>query len=149
MFGGWLVGVLFFIALVFAALTSSISLMEPAVAWLIENKGLSRVKACLCSGLLAWVLGLGTVFSFNAWKNAKLFERTFFELVDYLTANLMLPIGGFCIAVFAGWIMQQEHSKEELDLPGELISFWVWKMLVRYVAPAAIFLVFLDVVGVL
>jgi NSS family neurotransmitter:Na+ symporter len=149
MFGGWLVGVLFFVALVFAALSSSISLIEPAVAWLIENKGFSREKACLYSGLVAWVLGFGTVFSFNAWANVKLFERTFFELVDYLTANLMLPIGGFCIAVFAGWIMHQEHSKQELDLPGERFSYPVWKFLVCYIAPTAVFLVFLNVVGVL
>ena len=149
MFGGWLVGVLFFVALVFAALSSSIALIEPAVAWLIENKGFSREKACLWSGLVAWLLGFGTVFSFNAWKNVKLFDRTFFELVDYLTANLMLPIGGFCIAVFAGWMMKQEHSKAELDLPGEHLSYAVWKFLVCYIVPAAVFLVFLNVVGVL
>lgn len=148
MFGGWLFGVLFFIALVFAALSSSISLVEPAVAWLIENKGFTREKACLWSGLVAWVLGFGTIFSFNVWANVKLFERTFFELVDYLTANLMLPIGGFCIAVFAGWIMKQEHSKQELDCPDNL-SYQIWRFLVCYIAPAAVFLVFLNVVGVL
>ena len=59
MFGGWLVGILFFVALVFAALTSSIALIEPAVAWLIEHKGFSREKSCLYSGLVAWCLGLG------------------------------------------------------------------------------------------
>ncbi|MEQ1740376.1 MAG: sodium-dependent transporter [Methyloglobulus sp.] len=148
MFGGWLFGVLFFIALVFAALSSSISLVEPAVAWLIENKGFTRGKACLWSGLVAWILGFGTIFSFNVWANVKLFERTFFELVDYLTANLMLPIGGFCIAVFAGWIMKQEHSKQELDCPDNL-SYQIWRFLVCYIAPAAVFLVFLNVVGVL
>ena len=148
MFGGWLFGVLFFIALVFAALSSSISLVEPAVAWLIENKGFTREKACLWSGLVAWILGFGTIFSFNVWANVKLFERTFFELVDYLTANLMLPIGGFCIAVFAGWIMKQEHSKQELDCPDNL-SYQIWRFLVCYVAPTAVFLVFLNVVGVL
>jgi neurotransmitter:Na+ symporter, NSS family len=148
MFGGWLFGVLFFIALVFAALSSSISLIEPAVAWLIENKGFSRGKACVWSGLVAWVLGFGTIFSFNIWANFKLFERTFFELLDYLTANLMLPIGGFCIAVFAGWIMKQEHSQQELDFP-DSVSYQVWKFLVCYIAPAAVFLVFLNVVGVL
>jgi NSS family neurotransmitter:Na+ symporter len=149
MFGGWLFGVMFFVALVFAALSSSISLIEPAVAWFIENQGFSRGKACLYAGAVSWVLGLGTVFSFNAWKNVKLFERTFFELNDYLTANLMLPVGGFCIAVFAGWIMKPEHSKQELDLPGEHLTFSVWKFLVCYVAPTAVFLVFLNVVGVL
>ncbi len=149
MIGGWLFGVLFFIALVFAALSSSISLIEPAVAWLIENKGFSREKACVWSGLIAWVLGLGTVFSFNLWANAKLFERTFFELVDYLTANLMLPIGGFCIAIFTGWVMKQEHSKEELGWADAHLGYQVWKFLVSYIAPAAVFLVFLNVVGVL
>jgi len=148
MFGGWLVGVLFFIALVFAALSSSIALIEPAVAWLIENQGFSRPKACLYSGLLAWFLGLGTVFSFNAWANFKLFGQTIFELLDYLTANLMLPIGGFCIAIFAGWIMKQDHSRHELELPEDRY-YQVWKFLVSYVAPAAVFFVFLNVVGVL
>ena len=148
MFGGWLVGVLFFIALVFAALSSSIALIEPAVAWLIENQGFSRPKACLYSGLLAWFLGLGTVFSFNAWANFKLFGQTIFELLDYLTANLMLPIGGFCIAIFAGWIMKQDHSRHELELPDDKY-YQVWKFLVSYVAPAAVFFVFLNVVGVL
>jgi NSS family neurotransmitter:Na+ symporter len=148
MFGGWLVGVLFFIALVFAALSSSIALVESAVAWLIENQGLTRPKACLWSGLVAWILGFGTIFSFNAWANFRLFGLTFFELVDYLTANLMLPIGGFCIAVFAGWIMKQEHSKQELDLPDSL-SYQLWSFLVKFVAPVAVFFVFLNVVGVL
>jgi neurotransmitter:Na+ symporter, NSS family len=148
MFGGWLFGILFFIALVFAALSSSISLVEPAVAWLIENKGVSREKACLWSGSVGWLLGLGTIFSFNVGSDFKLFGLTFFELIDYLTANLMLPIGGFCIAVFAGWIMKQEHSKEELEFPNDL-GYKVWKVLVCYVAPTAVFFVFLNVVGVL
>jgi neurotransmitter:Na+ symporter, NSS family len=148
MFGGWLFGIMFFIALVFAALSSSISLIEPAVAWLIENKGFTREKACLWSGLVAWVLGFGTIFSFNVWSNVKLFERTFFELIDYLTANLMLPIGGFCIAVFAGWIMKQEHSRQELDFPDNS-NYQAWRFLVCYIAPTAVFFVFLNVVGVL
>lgn len=148
MLGGWFFGILFFIALVFAALSSSISLIEPAVAWLIENKNLSREQACVRAGLVAWVLGFGTVFSFNAWSNVRLFGLTFFELIDYLTANLMLPIGGFCIAIFAGWIMKQQHTLEELALP-DVFSYKIWRILVCYVAPSAVFLVFLNVVGVL
>jgi NSS family neurotransmitter:Na+ symporter len=147
MTGGWLFGILFFVMLVFAALTSSISLIEPAVAWLVESKAISREKACLWSGLAAWILGFGTIFSFNVWSDFKFFERSLFDLLDYLTANLMLPIGGFCIAVFAGWIMQQAHSQAELDLPEP--AYRLWKVLVCYVAPAAVFLVFLHVIGVL
>lgn len=147
MTGGWLCGILFFVMLVFAALTSSISLIEPAVAWLVESKGLTREKACIWSGLAAWILGFGTVFSFNVWSTFKIFDRSIFALLDYLTANLMLPIGGFCIAVFAGWIMKQQHSEDELAMPQH--GYQIWKILVCYVAPLAVFLVFLHEIGVL
>ncbi|MCK9396295.1 MAG: sodium-dependent transporter [Methylobacter sp.] len=148
MTGGWFFGILFFVMLVFAALTSSISLIEPAVAWLVENKDMSREQACIWSGSVTWLLGFGTIFSFNLWSGFKIFDRTIFQLLDYLTANLMLPIGGFCIAVFAGWIMKQQHTEHELDMP-DALSYQVWKVLICYVSPAAVFLVFLHVVGVL
>lgn len=148
MTGGWLMGILFFVMLTTAALTSSISLIEPAVAWLVESKGFSRQKACVWSGLTVWLLGLGTAFSFNSWSEVKFFDRSIFQLLDYLTANLMLPIGGFCIAIFAGWIMKQQHSEEELDMPNAE-SYQLWKILISYVAPAAVFFVFLHVIGVL
>jgi len=147
MTGGWLFGILFFVMLVVAALTSSISLIEPAVAWLVENRNVTRQQACVWAGAAAWALGLGTVFSFNVWSDVKLFDRTIFQLLDYLTANLMLPIGGFCIAVFTGWIMHQQHSSQELAMPSQ--GYKVWVVLVKYVAPSAVFLVFLHVVGVL
>ncbi|MCX7095303.1 MAG: sodium-dependent transporter [Methylobacter sp.] len=148
MTGGWLFGILFFVMLVFAALSSSISLIEPAVAWLVENKDMSRQQACIWSGGITWLLGFGTVLSFNLWSEFKIFDRTLFQLLDYLTASLMLPIGGFCIAIFAGWIMKQQHTEHELDMPSPL-SYQIWTLLIRYVAPAAVFLVFLHVVGAL
>jgi NSS family neurotransmitter:Na+ symporter len=148
MAGGWLFGILFFVLLVFAALSSSISLIEPAVAWLVENKNLSRFNASVFCGLATWFLGLATVFSFNIWSDFKIFDRTLFDLLDYLTANLMLPIGGFCVAVFAGWIMKQEHSRQELEM-AKPEHYQIWKFLVCYISPAAVFLVFLNVVGVL
>uniref|UniRef100_UPI001C4F957E sodium-dependent transporter n=1 Tax=Crenothrix polyspora TaxID=360316 RepID=UPI001C4F957E len=148
MTGGWLFGTLFFIALVFAALSSSISLIEPAVAWLIEHKGLSRQQACIKSGLAAWGLGLITVFSFNIWSGFKIFNQSLFELIDYITANLMLPAGGLCIAIFTGWIMHAQHSEKELAMP-DAQSYTLWRVVVRYVSPCAVFLVFLHVIGVL
>ena len=148
MAGGQVFGTLFFVLLVFAALSSSISLIEPAVAWLVENQRHSRKKACVWAGLLTWLLGLGTVFSFNIWSDFKIFDRTIFDLLDYLTANLLLPIGGFFIAVFAGWIMKQQHSEEELEMTNAG-GYQTWRILVRFVSPAAVFLVFLHVVGVI
>ncbi|GAB6141291.1 sodium-dependent transporter [Methylosoma difficile] len=146
--GGWLFGTLFFIMLVFAALSSSIALIEPAVSWLVENKNMARNQACFYAGAATWVLGFGSVFSFNIGSDVTLFGKTFYDLLDYLTANLMLPIGGFCIAIFAGWMMLQKHSEQELAM-GNPLHYQAWRVLIRYIAPAAIFFVFLHVVGVL
>ncbi|NOQ13654.1 MAG: sodium-dependent transporter, partial [Methyloprofundus sp.] len=71
----------------------------------------------------------------------------FFEALDYLTANLMLPLGGLFIALFAGRVMLSKDSKDELDLGNDRL-FNIWKFLVSYVAPAAVFIVFLNVLGV-
>ncbi|MGR9099577.1 MAG: sodium-dependent transporter, partial [Gammaproteobacteria bacterium] len=95
-----------------------------------------------------WLLGLGTVFSFNIWSDFKIFDRTIFDLLDYLTANLMLPLGGFFVAIFAGWVMRQKDSEEELRMGSES-AYRIWKFLACYVSPAAVFLVFLNVIGLI
>ena len=105
--GGVIFGALFFVLLVFAAWTSSISLIEPAVAWLVERRGLTRIKASIICGFVTWLVGLGTVFSFNIWETYTVFDKTVFDLLDYLTTNIMLPLGGLLIAVFVGWSMRE------------------------------------------
>jgi NSS family neurotransmitter:Na+ symporter len=114
---------------------------------LIENKNIDRKQACIWSGSACWALGVGVVLSFNAWSGFKLFGKNLFELLDYLTANLMLPLGGLGLAVFAGWVLSQKDSQQELALPEQ--GFQAWQLLIKYVAPGAVFLVFLHVVGVL
>ncbi|MCU7906433.1 MAG: sodium-dependent transporter [Candidatus Thiodiazotropha sp. (ex Epidulcina cf. delphinae)] len=145
--GGRFFGTLFFVLLVFAAWSSAISLIEPAVAWLVENRSMTRVRAAAWIGLTTWVLGLGTVFSFNLWSEAKLFDKTFFDLLDYLTANIMLPLGGLLIAIFSGWLMKRESSRDEFAVrPG---GYRLWWYLIRYVSPLAVVVVFLHAVGIL
>ncbi len=153
--GGAFFGTLFFVLLAFAAWTSGISLIEPAVAWLVENAGLRRGRATVLAGVVTWLLGLLTVFSFNIWSDIaplnaiKIFEgKTLFDLLDYLTANIMLPLGGFFIAIFAAWIMDRESTQDELEL-GESMSYQIWHFLVRYVTPLAVAIVFLNVIGII
>ncbi len=153
--GGAFFGSLFFILLVFAAWTSAISLVEPAVAWLVENRGMGRVQAATWVGGLTWLLGLGTVFSFNVLEGFKplagisIFENsTIFDLLDYLTSNVMLPLGGLAIAVFAAWCIKRSDSLDELALPDGFV-YRVWRFLVRYITPVAITLVFFNVTGIL
>lgn len=145
---GTFFGTMFFILLVFAAWSSSISLIEPAVAWLVENKGISRMRACIWAGLATWAMGVGTVLSFNYGADVTLFGKTFFDILDYLTANIMLPLGGLCMAIFAGWYMKQEATAKELNLSSD-IFYKVWLFLIKYVSPAAVIIVFLNVIGLI
>ena len=141
-------GGLFFTLLVFAAWTSSISLIEPAVAWLVENKKMSRMRACIWAGLVTWAMGVGTVLSFNVAADITLFDKTFFEVMDFLTANIMLPLGGLSIAIFAGWVMKKEITAQELNIQSAFL-YTCWSFLIKFVSPAAVVIIFLNVVGVI
>jgi len=144
---GVLIGTLFFVLLVFAAWSSSISLIEPAVAWLVENRGMNRIYASVFIGIFTWFVGIGSLLSFNIWSDKKLFGLNFFDFLDFLTANIMLPLGGLFIAIFAGWLMKVQSSKSELQTTEK--GYNVWLILVRFVAPIAVMVVFLNVIGVI
>jgi len=91
-----------------------------------------------------WLLGMGTVFSSNIWAEVTVFGKTIFEFLDFLSANLMLPLGGILMAVFAGWIMRRENSADGLEISAQGTLFKVWRFLVCYVAPAAVAIVLLG-----
>jgi len=148
MAGGALFGGMFFLLLVFAAWSSAISLIEPAIAWLVENKQISRRRASVTAGFAVWLLGLLTVFSYNIGQGWILFGKTMFELLDYLTANIMLPLGGLFIAIFAGWIMSKNSTQEEFAIKSPIV-YHGWLLLIRYVAPAAVIIIFLNAIGIL
>jgi NSS family neurotransmitter:Na+ symporter len=146
--GGTLFGVLFFVLLVFAAWTSSISLLEPVVTWLIEQYSFSRNVACLISCLVIWSLGIGTIFSFNIASEYTFLGRTFFENLDYLASNILLPLGGAFMSIFVGWRISRSSVVEELSI-GSGIVFHILLLLIRFVAPAAVFIIFFRAVGIL
>ena len=146
--GGAFFGCLFFLLLMVAAWTSAISLLEPVVAWLVENRGMTRVYASILACGIVWILGIAALFSLNIWSDATLFGKTFFGLLEYVTANIMLPVGGFLIALFAGWRLSRAASVNELGL-GQGFAYQTWRILVRYITPVGLILVFLHVLGVL
>jgi neurotransmitter:Na+ symporter, NSS family len=147
MTGGVFFGTIFFVLLVFAAWTSAIGLMEPAVAWLVETHNRTRAQAATMVGMLIWALGFGTVLSFGALAGFRFYKGTIFDNVDHVTSNIMLPLGGVFITVFAAWAMCRNSSAEELHGAGTIYK--VWRFSARYVAPIAILFVFLKAVGVL
>ena len=145
---GQIFGTGFFILLLFAAWTSSISLLEPAVAWLVENRGIARPKSAAIAGLIAWTLGIGSVLSFNLWQGYKLFDKTYFDIMDYVTSNILLPLGGLLIAIFSAWLMSKKTVVAELGL-GEGFVFQAWLFVVRFVAPIGVVVIFLHAIGVI
>jgi NSS family neurotransmitter:Na+ symporter len=146
--GGVVIGTMFFIMLTFAAWTSAISLIEPAVTWLVENTALERAPAAVTAGAIAWFIGIGTVLSFNAWSEITWLGRTFFDNLDFLTTNILLPLGGLLISIFAAWIMHREHLLDELEMPDGAL-FQLWHFLIRFFAPAAVIIIFLNSVGII
>jgi len=147
MAGGQLFGFMFFALVALAALSSAISIIEPTVAWLVESRMASRIKATLGLGFAIWFVGLGTVFSFNHWADYTLFGKTFFDSLDYLTANVMLPLGGLLIAIFVGWFMNAGAIVEELG-PIDQGGYKYWLRILRYVSPVLLAIVFvMSLVG--
>lgn len=143
MAGGQIFGTLFFLLVTFAAITSAISLVEPATAWLVEKLKTSRAKAAMIVGLLAWLLGLGSAFSFNIWSDVTLLPgKTFFDTMDYVSNNIMLPVGGVLIALFAGWFLDQKIADEELQDTSPMVLNLL-RFLIRFVAPLGVTVVFI------
>lgn len=134
----------FFALVVLAAWSSTISLLEPSVAYLTERFRFHRISACLLIALAAWLLGLGTVFSFNIWVDKKiLWDMNFFSLIDFITTNVMLPLGGFLTAIYVGWRVKRELIVHELKLDSTLfVRVWYW--LLRYISPLAVLVVLLG-----
>jgi len=144
MAGGVFFSTIFFVLLSFAAWTSAIGLMEPAVAWIVEHFNHTRAQASVMIGGLIWALGFGSVLSFNVLADVKFLAGTIFDNVDYLTSNIMLPLGGLLITIFAGWIMCRNSTSDELGDSGGL--FKSWRLLARFVAPIGILFVLINAV---
>ncbi|MCM0612839.1 sodium-dependent transporter [Marinobacter sediminum] len=145
---GSLFGTLFFVLLIFAAWTSGISLLEPIVEWLEEQKGMNRTVSTLGAGIVCWALGIASILSLNLWSDftplgsIAMFEgKTIFDLLDFFTANILLPLGGLMVAVFAGWVMSRQAVENELSLSAPM--FKLWYITVRYITPVAVATVFI------
>ncbi len=145
---GSFIGMLFFILVAFAAWTSAISLVEPAIAWLTENTSLTRNRSAILIGITDWLLGIAVVFSFNLWKDIRLvFGLNIFDTLDKLTTNILLPLGGLLMAIFAGWVMKTLHVQEELGIATP--HYLLWRFTIRFISPLAIIAIFLYLFGLI
>jgi NSS family neurotransmitter:Na+ symporter len=144
--GGQLFGTLFFILLIFAAWTSSISLIEPMIIWMIEKYNITRIQAATISSGLAWLLGIGTIISFNIGSEIKIFNMNIFETLDYLTSNILLPLGGIMITIYVSWLISKESINKELNIKSNILRF-IWYFSARFIAPIAVIMIMLNALG--
>jgi NSS family neurotransmitter:Na+ symporter len=141
--GGRLIGTIFFVLLILAALTPTLGICEPVVAWL-QARGLRRAAAAAATAAAMWLAGVGSVLSFNVladWRPLGflplLADKTVFETVDFVSGNILLPVGAVLTCLFTGWRLERATFAAELG--GLTTVTWkVCRVLLRYVCPAAI-----------
>ena len=127
------IGPLFFILLSVAALSSSISLLEPGVAYLSEEGILSRGQAAMVISFFVWMLGIGSALSFNIWSDFHLIsERNFLDSMDFLANQILLPLGGMLIAIFVGLFMKESLIKDEIGAINPVI-YNLWRFFVKFI----------------
>ena len=137
---------LFYLILVVAALTSSISMLEMTVSYFHEQLHVGRVKASFWCTVVCILLGTACTLSFGILGDAKVFGLTFFGLFDFIVAKLLMPVGGLVICIFLGWIIDERILKSELTNDGTLRApyYPLYRFIIRYLAPIAIVLIFIN-----
>ena len=148
---GGFIAILFFLALLVAALTSSISMLEVAVAFLVEEKKFSRTAACITLFVLCWTVAILCSLSFGPLADIKISGRTIFDFFDYSSSNILMTLGSLLTVIFVGWRLKKTDVYDEFTSGGTISTnakiFGVLWFLIRYVCPVAVAVVFL--VGIL
>ena len=151
---GSIVGVAFFLLLAIAALTSTISLLEVPVAYLVDNKRWQRKHAVWAAGALSLLLGIPSALSQGAvpWLSSLPFfdGRSFLDLMDFIWGNIALAVGAMFLSIFIGWVWGIDKAIEEIEqgCPSFRQYGTTWGLFIRYVCPAVIFIVLLNIVQV-
>ncbi len=146
--GGQVFGSIFFLLLIAAAITSCIGNFAPIVAWTEERFSMGHAQAARAAGFVLWLLGLGTVFSFNLLSDyhplsfiAGFDGMTIYDSIDYVMSNVLLPIGALLTSIFIGWFASNDAIREEMGLPDGL-AYKTWRILIRFIVPVAVVIIF-------
>ncbi|MEZ5568134.1 MAG: sodium-dependent transporter [Halioglobus sp.] len=146
--GGHLFSVLFFLMLSVAGITSMVGLVEAVTAWLEDRFNLSRhLSTLLVVGSVA-VISVASILSYNLWDEWRIAGRNFNDTMDFFSNQILLPLGGLCIALFAGWVMSRDATRDELAALDDT-SYAVWYFLIRFVVPPAVGIIFVMGIGII
>jgi NSS family neurotransmitter:Na+ symporter len=147
--GGYIFSLLFFLLLAVAALTSSISILEVVVAYFSEELKIARRNATIMATIAITIVGIPCSLSMGAMSKVQFLGKTFFDWLDYIAANILLPIGGLLIVAFVGWYLGYDKTKEEITNEGKLKAAYLplFLFLAKFIAPLVIAIVFLHGLG--
>ena len=147
--GGYIFSLLFFLLLAVAALTSSISILEVVVAYFSEELKIARRNATIMATIAITIVGIPCSLSMGAMSKVQFLGKTFFDWLDYIAANILLPIGGLLIVAFVGWYLGYDKTKEEITNAGKLKAAYLplFLFLAKFIAPLVIAIVFLHGLG--
>ena len=139
--GGHLVSAAFFLLLSLAAITSMVGLSEPLTAWMEEHRGLNRQRSTVAVLSVTGMLSTFSILSYNVLSEWRLGDRDLNAVLDYVSNQILLPLGGLLIAVFAGWALSKPAARDELALANGTL-FEVWHFLIRFLVPVAVAVIF-------
>ena len=152
MAGGTAIGALFFILVLFAALTSSISLMETVVSIVCDKTKLGRKMSCLIVFVFSGLVGLLSTLGYGAWANVKIIGLQFLDFFDFISNSVLMPVVAFFTCIFVGFVIKPKAIEEEVELSGKFRRKALFNVIIKYVAPVCIVLILissvLDVLGI-
>ncbi|GAA0179500.1 sodium-dependent transporter [Clostridium sediminicola] len=146
---GMIFGAIFYLLLFFACLTSTICILEAIIGYFVDEWGWNRKKTVFIGCSFIFTLGIFQMLSFGPWADAKLFGKTIFELSDYLITNILLPGGGLFMLILAGHIMNTSELLEEINIGEGMKVKNYYKITIKYIAPIAVTVVFLQLLGII
>ena len=148
---GNVISVAFFIALLFAGITSAVSMIEPALMFFIEQFNMSRKKATTICGVIFYSLGIVALLSMSSSYGAQLtfFNKNAFDWMDFVTSSIMMPLGAFITCIFLGYFVDKKFLRDILTKHTSLTIFNIWYVLIKYLVPFAIIAIFLNQIGVI
>ncbi|MEK6202796.1 MAG: sodium-dependent transporter [Psychrobacter sp.] len=139
---GTIIGTLFFLLITFAAITSSISLLEPTVEFLEERTPMNRTVSTIVASTVIWLLGIAALLSFNLWSEFTIMGNGIFDALDKITSKFLLPLTGLAAIIFLAWKMDQRTIQQELGLSNG--AWQLWQIVAKFVAPIAVIVVFVT-----
>ena len=140
---------LFYVLLVIAAITSSISMLEMVVAYFHEEYGWSRPAVAVAVSIFCMLLAAGCSLSFGVWADKTVFGLGMFDLFDFIVAKLLMPVGSFLMCIFLGWVVDEKTVRMEVTNGGKIqtVLYPIWRFIIRYFAPIGIILIFINEIG--